>query len=51
MAHPTKQRGRSISKEASRSALGISKHTELAAFFYFGKSDAEEGGFQTAPSH
>ena len=24
--------------------LGISKHTELAAFFYFGKSDAEQVG-------
>jgi hypothetical protein len=41
MAHPTKQRGKTTSKEASQS-LGM--HAELAAFFCFGNSDAEEAG-------
>ena len=34
---------RKVDQQRSQS-LGISKHTELAAFFYFGKSDAEQVG-------
>ena len=36
---------RKVDQQRSQS-LGISKHTELAAFFYFGKSDAEHGSRQ-----
>ena len=34
---------RKVDQQRSQS-LGISKHTELAAFVYFGKSDAEQVG-------
>jgi hypothetical protein len=36
---------RKVDQQRSQS-LGISKHTELAAFFYFGKGDAEQVGFR-----
>jgi hypothetical protein len=43
MANGKSEAARKVDQQRSQS-LGISKHAELAAFFCFGKSDAEEGG-------
>jgi hypothetical protein len=44
MAHPMKQRGKSTSKEASRSGHPSTPSSLRSSAFCFGKSDAEEGG-------